>query len=180
MNLHDIVSGAIGVVNPFIAGTYTVSSGYTTGEDGSRVSLYSSVDVSAQVQPMSYRDLQQVEGLNLNGTRRSIYVNGRFDGVVRPSQKGGDLITILVGINRGVWLTALVLEQWPDWVKVAATLQNDQISDDLDLVTEDGQSITTEDGQHIEVETGTQEDLTTEGDEDLVTESGDNITTEGS
>ena len=81
--------------------------------------------VLAQVQPMTWRDLQQVEGLNLQGTRRTIFLFGRADGVVRPLAKGGDLVTIATGgANDGAYLVAQVLEQFPDWVKVAATLQN--------------------------------------------------------
>jgi len=35
-----------------------------------------------------------------------------------------DRVTIASGTHRGVYLVAMVLEQWNDWVKVAATLQN--------------------------------------------------------
>ena len=81
--------------------------------------------VSAQVQAMTWRDLQQVEGMNLQGTRRKIYLYGRADGAVRPLAKGGDLVTISTGgPNDGVYLVAQVLEQYPDWCSVACTLQN--------------------------------------------------------
>lgn len=84
----------------------------------------------AQVQALSWKDLQQLDGLNMNGERRAIYLEGEFDGVVRPSMKGGDLITLTTGANAGVWLVAQVLEQWSDgdtkaWCKCACTLQND-------------------------------------------------------
>lgn len=126
MNLHGVVSGAIGAVNPFITGTVQVSTGYTTSDDGSQVPTYDTFDdVQMQVQALTYRDLLQVEGLNLNGTRRAIYMNGRADGVVRSLMKGGDLITIADGANAGVWLVAYVLEQWADWTKIAVTLQNE-------------------------------------------------------
>jgi ABC-type oligopeptide transport system substrate-binding subunit len=77
--------------------------------------------VLAQVQPMTFRDIQQVDSLNLQGTRRSIYLNGSIDGLVRPDRKGGDLVLLPDG---SVWLVALVLEQFPDWAKCAITLQN--------------------------------------------------------
>lgn len=128
MNLHGIVAGAIGAVNPFVQATFQVSAGFAVGADGTPVPTYAApISVSAQVQPMTYKDLIQVDGLNLNGTKRSIYVHGRFDGIVRSLAKGGDLVTVASGVNRGVWLVAMVLEQWPDWVKVAVTLQNDAV-----------------------------------------------------
>lgn len=126
MNLHGIASGAIGAVNPFITGTVQVSTSNTVDENFKPVPAYTTFDnVSMQVQALTFRDLQMVDGLNLNGTRRAIYMNGRADGVVRSLMKGGDLITIADGINAGVWLVALTLEQWPDWTKVAVTLQNE-------------------------------------------------------
>lgn len=120
MNLHGIAAPVIAAVNPPVVATVRISTGYTTNPDGSRTPTYQTSAVTAQVQALTYRDLQQIEGLNLNGTRRAIYLNGALNGVVRVSQRGGDLITLSDGT---VWLTAYVFEQWPDWVKVAATLQ---------------------------------------------------------
>lgn len=79
----------------------------------------------AQVQPMTWRDLQQTDGLNLNGTRRKIYLYGSIDSINRVTEGGGDLITVASGVNAGVWLVAQVLEQFPDWVCAACTLQNE-------------------------------------------------------
>lgn len=126
MNLHGIVSGAIGAVNPFVAGTIKVSNGtYTTAADGKRTPAYDTfTGVQMQVQALTFKDLQQVDGLNLNGTRRAIYMNGRADGVVRSMMKGGDLITLTDGPNAGTWLVAMTLEQFSEWCKVAVTLQN--------------------------------------------------------
>ena len=122
MNLHGIVSGAIGSVNPFVAATVQNSTGSTTNPDGTRTPIYTTVSgVQVQVQALGYRDLQQINGLNLNGTRRKIYLNGALDGVVRSQMRGGDLITLPDG---SVYLVALVLEQWPDWCSCAVTLQD--------------------------------------------------------
>lgn len=124
MNLHKIVSTAIGSVNPFIMGTIQVSTGYTTLPNRSRAPSYAApFEASMQVQALTYSDLKQIDGLNLNGTRRAIYLNGKYDGVVRSELKGGDLITLTTGANAGTWLVAQVLEQWPDWCKVVCTLQ---------------------------------------------------------
>lgn len=128
MNLHGIVSHAIHAVNPFVEGELRVSDGWNTNPDGSRTPKYkATVRAQMQVQPVGFKDLAQLDGLNLNGYQRTIYINGRLDGNVRVSQLGGDLITLppTEGFPQGsVWLTVKVLEQWPEWVAVAATLQN--------------------------------------------------------
>ena len=123
MNLHGIVAASIGAVNPFVVGSIQYSTGYTTDDSGAQQPQYTNVTgVSMQVQALTYRDLQQVEGLNLNGTRRAIYLYGVAQGVVRSLSKGGDLITLPDG---SIWLIAQMLEQWPDWCKAVCTLQDD-------------------------------------------------------
>lgn len=77
--------------------------------------------VLGQVQALQYRDIQMLEGLNIQGVERAIYVSGRVDGVIRPDNKGGDLIIMPDGT---VWLVSLVLEYWPTWCKFAVTRQN--------------------------------------------------------
>ena len=127
MNLHALASQVIPLVNPMTPATVKVSSGVITGPDGRQTPtfLVPVLNVTAQVQSLTYKDIQQVNSLNLQGTRVAIYLYGEFDGLVRVNKKGGDVITIAPGFPRaGVYLTALVLEQWPDWCKVAATLQN--------------------------------------------------------
>jgi hypothetical protein len=125
MDLHGIAAGAINTVNPFVPATFQVATGtFVTSDSGKRTPNYTSMAVSAQVQSLTYMDLKQLDGINMNGTRRAIYLKGAFNGVVRPTQKGGDLVTLTDGPNAGVWLTAQVLEQWPDWCKLAVTLQN--------------------------------------------------------
>ena len=122
MNLHAIVSGAIAAVNPMIVVGIQRSSGYTKDSSFRQVPQYSaSVPTSAQVQPLTYKELEQLDGLNLQGTRKSIYINGAVAGAVRAAEVGGDLVTMPDG---SVWLVVLIFEQWPDWCKAAITLQN--------------------------------------------------------
>ncbi len=122
MNLNSRAHGAISAVNPRQRLTLQRSTGYTTAADGSRAPSYAApVDAYGQVQSLTFRDLQQIEGLNLQGTRRAIYLDGHWDGLVRSESKGGDLITDERG---NVWLVAMVLEHWPQWSKVAVTLQD--------------------------------------------------------
>lgn len=123
MNLHGLVSGAIGAVNPHVSASIDLSTGYTTNPDGSRVPTYQTVTGTAQVQALTYKDLEQVDGLNLNGEARGIYFYGDIQGVVRAKTKGADVITLSDGPNAGKWLVVQVLETWPDWCKCACVLQ---------------------------------------------------------
>lgn len=127
MNLHAIVGPIVAVVNSTVSVSVQVSTGYTTDASGKRTAIYATaVTVPAQIQALTYSDIRQIEGLNLQGTRRGIYLYGEVDGLVRATNQGGDLITDAAG---NVWLVALVLEQWSDagqpaWCKVAVTLQD--------------------------------------------------------
>lgn len=126
MNLHSIVSGAIGAVNQHIRVSVKFSLGSVVQPSGNQIPTFSSpVSMMAQVQPLTWRDLQQLDGLNLNGTRRKIYLNGSVDSINRVKQTGGDLIIISAGVNAGVYLVAQVLEQFADWVSCAVTLQDE-------------------------------------------------------
>ena len=124
MNLQAIANAAIQGVNPNVPATLQISTGYVVNADLSTTPTYSTQAVSAQVQPLSGRDLRQVDGMNLNGTLRKIYITGILNATVRVSGKGGDLVTLSDGPNAGTWLVSQVLEQFEDWVSVAATLQN--------------------------------------------------------
>ena len=124
MNLLSIASGAINAANPARPIVWRSSLGDTVSSGNFKpVPSYAApVTLSGQVQALQYKDLQQLDALNLQGTRRKVYLYGVKDGVVRSLSKGGDLLT---DEDDNVWLVAQVLEQWPDWCSVAVTLQND-------------------------------------------------------
>ncbi len=123
MDLLSLTSGAIGVVNPLVPMVLKISTGYTDAADGAQVPSYATpLAVRAQVQPLTYKDLLQLDALNQQGSTNSIYIEGHIDGIVRSKNKGGDLITDDMG---QVWLVTQVLEYWPDWTRVAVTLQTD-------------------------------------------------------
>ena len=124
MNLNSVVGNVISTVNPRRPATLAISTGSTTNPNSSRTPSYLPLrSVLAQVQPMTGGDLRQVDGLNLNGTRKSVYLYGDVDAIVRASNKGGDLVNL--ADDNTVYLVHQVLEHWPKrWVKVAATLQN--------------------------------------------------------
>ena len=125
MNLHGIAGPIVAAVNPWITVSIQQSDGYGTNPDGSRGPSYEPpVTVQAQIQPLQYRDLVQIDGLNLNGEKRAMYVTGDYQAVVRSSKQGGDLVTLPDG---SVWLVVQQLENWHmanGWVKVAIVKQD--------------------------------------------------------
>jgi hypothetical protein len=134
MNLHGIASGVISAVNPNQAATLQASTGYQTLPNGDRVPSYAdAVEVLAQIQEFTTSDIRHLDAQNISRvSAAAIYITGTIAGLERVNSKGGDLITIPVADGPvqpryagTVWLTTAVLEQWPDWVRVAATMQDD-------------------------------------------------------
>lgn len=119
MNLHQIVRGAITTVNPDTDGVFQINTGFTTLPGGKRVPSYTDIPVTVQLQELSSTDLRQVDAVNIQGILRSAYLNGNFNGVNRPEQKGGDILVI--GDEK--WLVVKVPELWPDWCRVIVNLQ---------------------------------------------------------
>lgn len=120
MNLHAIVSGAIGSVNPHIAVLYRRASGYTTAADGSRTPAYVNFPgTPIQLQGLSAKDTEHTDALNINGLLRSVHMNGDTQAVDRGNAKGGDLF-VIAGTE---WLVVLVMETWPDWCRVVIQKQ---------------------------------------------------------
>ena len=125
MNLHNIAGPIVAAVNPWTSGQYFKSKGSTTASDGRRSPVFApAVAVTIQMQPMAYGDLKMVEGLNLSGEQRVMYVNGDWAGVQRPDVSGGDKVTLADGT---IWLIVQELESWNStagWSKVLVTRQN--------------------------------------------------------
>lgn len=121
MNLQGVTAGIVSAVNPAALIQVQRSTGYTTNPDGTQVPTYAApITVAAQVQALTYTDLTQIQGLNIQGERRAVYINGRTDAIIRGNREGGDLITW----NGIIWLNAHVLEYWPDWCKFVITRQD--------------------------------------------------------
>ncbi len=101
-------------------GTYQVNEPQTLTEEALTTALVK----WGQVQPLDWRDIQQLDGVNLQGTRRKAYINGRIDGLVRVDKKGGDLIHTPDGAT---YLVTQVPEGWSmtaGWTMVFMTLQD--------------------------------------------------------
>ena len=125
MNLHSLAGPIVAAVNPWTSAVYSKSTGSTTAPSGKRTPAYApGLAVQIQVQALSWKDTQQLSGLNLNGERRAIYVSGDWQGTDRPGIRGGDKIALADGT---VWLVVQSLENWntsAGWAKVAATKQD--------------------------------------------------------
>ena len=62
-------------------------------------------------------------GINLQGARKNVYINGNWAGIVRADKTGGDIFRF----NDADWLVTMVPEQWPDWTKVIVTMQSPRL-----------------------------------------------------
>ena len=128
MNLHGIVSGAIGSVNPLIPVAWQQSYGYTTARDGSQTpNNILPTAIRAQVQPLTMREIDHLDGMNIQGTLRAIYLTGDAQAALRVGKQGGDLFTFLdpaTGSTPQPWLAVAILEAWPDWSKAVLELQD--------------------------------------------------------
>lgn len=121
MNLHGIVAPIIGVVNPPIVGQWKASTGYTTAADGTQVPSYAApVDITLDVQALSAKEIEHLDGLNIQGMMKGVWANGEIHGIDRTAGLGGDILTF----SGQTWLVVQVLEAWNgDWCHVAVSRQ---------------------------------------------------------
>lgn len=130
MDLRGIANQISNIVNPNIIVMWQASNGFTLGAAGKQLPSYlAGVTGPAQVQALDNSDLKKIEGLNIQGSLRALYMRGNLAGVIRPDSKGGDLIVIgpqngAPALLQGTWLTSKVLESWPDWTKIVIIKQN--------------------------------------------------------
>jgi hypothetical protein len=120
MDLRGIANGVTTAVNPNKTVTVLRSTGYTIGAGRRQVPSYAApVTGPGQIQALDANDIKQLDGLNVQGTIRAIYLRGNLAGVIRPDGTGGDIVQI-AGQD---WLVVKVLEGWPTWTKAAIVLQ---------------------------------------------------------
>lgn len=120
MNLRGIANAISSVINPNVAAQILRSAGYTIGQGARQVpTYYDAESVFVQVQALDGKDLQQIDGLNIQGTVKAIFVQGVVKGASRPDGTGGDIV--MIGTQK--WLVVKVLEGWSTWTKAAAVLQ---------------------------------------------------------
>lgn len=130
MNLHALVRAGINAVNPDVTGGFIASTGNTVDAAGNITPLFAgSVPVRLQVQPPGSRDLKHAEHLNIQGVIRQVFMFGNAQGVVRPNQQGGDLLTFpqFKGQAASTWLVFSVDGPWNvengGWTRVLVVLQ---------------------------------------------------------
>jgi|SRR3954469_3195275 hypothetical protein len=120
MNLHTMAAPLIRMVNANRNAALRVSTGYTTGADGTRVPSYArAVGVSVQVQNVGSQDLKLLDGMKLQQQVSTFYLSGEWEGVIRGDRQGGDLIDL----DGETWLIVQVVESWPGWCKLLVCLQ---------------------------------------------------------
>lgn len=120
MDLRGIANGVTSTVNPNQTVIVLRSTGYTIGGGRRQVPSYAApVTGPGQIQALDANDIKQLDGLNVQGTIRAIYLRGNLAGVIRPDGTGGDIVQI-AGQD---WLVVKVLEGWPTWTKAAIVLQ---------------------------------------------------------
>ena len=120
MDLRGLANGVSSTVNPNKTVTVRRSTGFTIGAGRRQVPSYAApVTGPGQIQALDANDIKQLDGLNVQGTIRAIYLRGNLAGVIRPDGTGGDIVQIS-GQDR---LVVKVLEGWPTWTKAAIVLQ---------------------------------------------------------
>lgn len=123
MDLFGLVDSVIDTVNPNETVRVQRSTGYTIGTGRKQIPSYATaVEGPANVQALDGSDLKQIEGLNIQGEIRAIYLRGSLAGAVRPDSKGGDLVFRGTGFSEK-WLVVKVLETWSDWAKAVIVMQ---------------------------------------------------------
>lgn len=127
MNLRGIANQVSRTINPNRDVSVLRSTGFTAGAGARQVPSYAAPVVGpAQIQALDADDIKQIDGLNIQGVMRAIYLYGVLVGVVRPDQTGGDLIKItdMPGFpGERTWLVVKVLEGWDTWTKCCIVLQ---------------------------------------------------------
>lgn len=122
LSLRPLANGLVSLVSPRIPVTVQKSTGSVMSADGTRRPSYQVfADVMARLDQLTPPELSQVEGLNLQGARQALYLDGKWRGLVRASNTGGDLVTLPDG---SVWLAVAVLEDRPTWTRSVIVLQN--------------------------------------------------------
>lgn len=121
MDLRPIANAVTSTINANTLVTLRRSTGYTIGAGLKQVPTYAADQLGyGQIQALDNEDLKQIDGLNIQGTIRALYVRGELAGVIEPDSTGGDLVEI----DGRIWLVVKVIEHWRLWCKLAIVLQD--------------------------------------------------------
>ena len=127
MNLHKIVSGAIGSVNKHELVTIYRCNGTTNTAGVVKVS-YSPQDIIAQVQAPSAADLRLFDNLADARHVKKFYINAPASTINRHEETAGDIIERADG---SYWLIDMIRDDFsPEgWLCCLATLQHEPPED---------------------------------------------------
>lgn len=126
--LRSIANAAIQSINPNLTIGIHSPNGYTVDPDTLlQIPAYIEQFAQGNVQTLSSDDLDQIAGLNQEGTLRAVYLYGNWGGVLRPDSQPNTVLRFTTN-ESGVtkereWNVFKVLEVWADWCKVAVVLQ---------------------------------------------------------
>lgn len=128
INLRGLANRTLQTISPDREASLRRSTGFTTSASGLRTPSYDTFTGPIQLQSASGRDIQHLNGMNITGIIRKIYLDGRWDSLVRSSLKGGDLFVFCdFGEEvESVWLVTPVTEQWETWCSVMVVRQIDE------------------------------------------------------
>lgn len=128
INLRAVANSQTKAINPNHPATLFISNGNQV-VNFKQVAVYRQFAIVAEVQPLSSKDIRQLDALNVQGAEKSIYLNGSMLGISRIKQKGGDLIMFPDGTfpEGNLFLVLAQLELWGGgvWSHVAVVLQDD-------------------------------------------------------
>lgn len=128
INVRGVANAAIQAINPNIPVTVKLPNGYTVDPATRRqVPAYITQSTQGQLQALDGDDLGQINGLNIQGTIRAMYLYDSIAGVIRPDGSSQSHV-VFTSNEAGVvkereWGVFKVLESWPDWCKVAIVYQ---------------------------------------------------------
>lgn len=121
MDLRSIANVASSAINQNTTVGIMRSTGYVIGSGHRQVPTYSpAIFVPAQIQALDGEELKKLDGINLQGTIRSIFLKGSLSGVIKPDGTGGDIVSF----GGKTWLVVKVIERWAGWTKAAIVLQD--------------------------------------------------------
>lgn len=123
VNLRAIANKYTSGINPNLAVVLYAYAGYGVSASGKALPAYAApVDVIAQVQALSIKEIQHLDALNVTGCTRSAYVNRQLFAIDRITQNGADVLTF----EGTPWQVTAILENWTSsgpWCKAALTQQ---------------------------------------------------------
>ena len=136
MNLHMVVSGAIGSVNPHEMVSLYRCNG-TENNAGVVSVTYTKTDIKAQVQAPSAADLKLFNNLADAKHVKKFYINAPASTINRQEETAGDIIERADGT---FWLIDLIRDDFSPagWLCCFATLQHEPPEEIVEPDNEDG------------------------------------------